>query len=138
MQTSWVIGLVTICDKFKYRLVHMSIVPPPPHKFRGLFLVFEIWTKRRARKNCSETGGLVERRGGSTWKEGISKLFHQFSFRKACFHYYWIFLSGKYWSLLGILIDLFFHMIFTRKRYIMKFLFLLLLFLTIILWKFNC
>ena len=62
MQTSWVIGLVTICDKFKYKLVHMSIVPPP-HKIRGLFLVFEIWTKRRARKNCSEIGGLVERGG---------------------------------------------------------------------------
>ena len=40
MQTSWVIGLVTICDKFKYKLVHMSIVPPPPPptKLGGCFL----------------------------------------------------------------------------------------------------
>ena len=41
-------------------------------------------------------GGLVES-GGPLRKRGVSKLFHQFSFRKACFHYYWIFfLSGKY------------------------------------------
>ena len=40
-------------------------------------------------KNCSEIGGF-------SWKEGVSKLFHQFLFRKACFHYNWIFLSGKY------------------------------------------
>ena len=34
--------------------------------------------------------GLVEREG-LLRKRGISKLFHQFSFREACFHYYWIF-----------------------------------------------
>ena len=41
-------------------------------------------------KNCAEIVGLVERgflleRGGGRF----SKLFHQFSLRKACFHYYW-------------------------------------------------
>ena len=68
MQKSWVIGFVTICDKFKNKLLHTSTVSPPPppppqKKIWGWFGGFEIWTKRRARKNCSEIGGLVERGG---------------------------------------------------------------------------
>ena len=38
--------------------------------------------------------------GGPLRKGGVSKLFHQFSFRKACFYYYGTFLSGKYSRLL--------------------------------------
>ena len=89
-------------------------------------------------KNCSEIGRLVE--WGGLLERWVSKLFHQFSFRKACFHSYWynffvwwIFtLAVIYRSILSC------GLIFTRKWYIMKFLFLLLLFLTIILWKFHC
>ena len=33
---------------------------------------------------------LVEREGALR-KSGVTKWFHQFSFRKACFHYYWNF-----------------------------------------------
>ena len=53
-----------------------------PLKLGGL--VFEIWTERRVMKKLLRNRGLVERRGNS-------KLFHQFFFRKACFHYYWNF-----------------------------------------------
>ena len=54
----------------------------------GGYLVFEIWTKRGVMKKLLRNRGLVER-GGPLKKRGVSKLFHQFSFRKACFHYYW-------------------------------------------------
>ena len=54
-----------------------------PTKIRG-YLVFEIWTKRGVMKKLLRKGVLLERGGGS-------KLFHQFSLQKACFHYYWNF-----------------------------------------------
>ena len=44
MQKSWVIGFVTICDKFKNKLLHTSTVSPPPppplpkKKLGGCFL----------------------------------------------------------------------------------------------------
>ena len=41
-------------------------------------------------KKLLKKGGLVER-AGPPRKRGVSKLFYQFSFRKACFYYYWIF-----------------------------------------------
>ena len=41
-------------------------------------------------KNLLKNRGLVERVGYSQ-KGGISKLFHKFSLRKACFHCYWNF-----------------------------------------------
>ena len=56
-------------------------------------LVFKIWTKRGGRghekiaqkdRGQLKSGVLLER-------VGVSKSFHQFSFRKACFHYYWKF-----------------------------------------------
>ena len=65
-----------------------SFLPQKNIRGGGGVRVFEIWTTR---------GGVVmkkllrNRGGGSSYKEGVSKLFHQFSFRKACFHYYWIF-----------------------------------------------
>ena len=60
-----------------------------PHLKLGGVLVFEIWTKRGVMKKLLRNRGLVEREG-SFRKRRISKLFHQFSFRKVCFHYYWI------------------------------------------------
>ena len=56
----------------------------------GGVLVLEIWTKKGVMKKLLRNRGLVER-GESSQKEGVSKLFNQFSFRKSCFHYYWIF-----------------------------------------------
>ena len=38
-------------------------------------------------KKLLRNRGLVERGGGPLRKRGVSKLFHQFFFRKACFHY---------------------------------------------------
>ena len=73
-----------------------SFLPLPP-KIRGgfLFLKFgQIMKKLFRNREVSWKGEGHLRR----W--GVSKLFHQFSFRKACFHYYWIFLSGKYSHLL--------------------------------------
>ena len=56
--------------------------------------------------------GLVER-GGSLRKGEASKVFHQFSLSKACFHYYskTFFLPSKYSRLL-LSIDLFFHVLY--------------------------
>ena len=52
-----------------------STTPPLPQNSRS-------W------KNCSEIGGSLK--GGEfSWRGGVSKLFHQFFFRKACFRYYW-------------------------------------------------
>ena len=60
----------------------------PPLKIRRGFLIFEIWTKGGVMKKLLRNRGLVER-GEILLERGVSKLFHQFSFRKACFHYYW-------------------------------------------------
>ena len=47
---------------------------------------------------------IAQKGPGSLRKSGVSELFYQFFFRKACFHYYWntffLFLSGKYSCLL--------------------------------------
>ena len=57
MQTSWVIGLVTICDKFKYKLVHMSIVPPPsPTKLGGCFLFLKFGQRGGQEKIAQKQG----------------------------------------------------------------------------------
>ena len=73
---------------FHKAVLHISQFPPPL-KLGGGFLIFEIWTKRGIMKNCSEIGGLVERGGVLLERGRGSKLFQQFSLRKACFHYYW-------------------------------------------------
>ena len=46
---------------------HHSFLPSP--KIRGVFLVFEIWTKRGVMKKLLRNRGLVEREGGSSQKE---------------------------------------------------------------------
>ena len=53
-------------------------------------LIFEIWTNRGVMKKLLRNRGLVEK-GAWYSLRGGSKLFHQFSLRKACFHYYWNF-----------------------------------------------
>ena len=75
---------------------YITIVPSLP-KISGVVgrgvggvLVSEIWTKREVMKKLLRNRGLVERECPLR-KRGVSKCFHQFSLRKACFHYYWIF-----------------------------------------------
>ena len=58
MQTSWVIGLVTICDKFKYKLVHMSIVPPPPPQKQGVVSCFGNLDKEEGKKKLLRNRGI--------------------------------------------------------------------------------
>ena len=73
-------------------LCYIFIPHSPPLKLGGGVLVFQIWTKRGSWKNCSVIEGLVERGWGQVLLQrggGGSKLLHQFSLRKACFHYYW-------------------------------------------------
>ena len=62
--------------------LHSCFSLPSPPEIRGN-LVFEIWTKRGVMKKLVRNRGLVER--------GYFKLFLQFSFKKACFHYCWTF-----------------------------------------------
>ena len=57
----------------------------------GVFLVFEILTKRGVMKTLLRNRGLVERERDPLRNREVSILFHQFSFRKACFHYHWHF-----------------------------------------------
>ena len=66
-------------QKIKYLkgFTWLCIVSSLP-KIRG-GLVFKIWTKWGVIKKIFRNRGLVER--------GVSKLFHQFSFRIVCFHY---------------------------------------------------
>ena len=64
------------------------VIHSPPLKIRRGFLIFEIWTKGGVMKKLLRNRRLVER-GEILLERGVSKLFHQFSFRKACFHYYW-------------------------------------------------
>ena len=45
--------------------------------------------KEEGHKKLLRNRGLVERGGSLRKGGGGSKLFHQFSFRKACFHYCW-------------------------------------------------
>ena len=70
--------------------VFQKTVSSPLKLGKGGVLVFAIWTKRGVMKKLLINRGLVEREG-LLRKRGISKLFPQFSFREACFHYYWIF-----------------------------------------------
>ena len=67
------------------------VASPPPPKIRGggagvLFLKFG---QRGVHEKLLRNRGLVEKRDHLR-KRGVSKLFHQFSLKKACFHYYWI------------------------------------------------
>ena len=63
-------------------------------KIRGV-LVSEIWTKRNiVKKLLRNRGGQLK--GGFSQKQEVSKLFHQFSFRKHVFITIGFFLSGKY------------------------------------------
>ena len=78
-------------EKKKQSRKKSVIIVSSPLKLGGV-IVLDISTKRGVMKKLLRNRGLVER--------GVSKLFHQFSLRKACFHYYWIFLSGKYSRLL--------------------------------------
>ena len=63
--------------------------------------------------------GLVERSGGVLLERGVSKLFHQFSFRKVFITIGILFLLGKYSRLLQS-IDLFLHVVyFLLENYIL-------------------
>ena len=74
-----------------YLLLVIYIVSSPLPLKLGRFLVFHIWTKRRDMKKLLRNRGLVEKGGDPLRKRGVSKLFHQLPFIKACFHYYCIF-----------------------------------------------
>ena len=65
------------------------VFSPNPPKIRGVSC-FQNLDKERGHEKLLRNRGLVER-GSPFRNRGVSKLFHQFSFRKACFHYYWIF-----------------------------------------------
>ena len=71
------------------RILH-SFLPPKIRGEGGGVLVFEIWTKRGFMKKLLRNRG-VSWEAGCLRKLGCSKLLHQFSLRKECFHYYWIF-----------------------------------------------
>ena len=77
---------------------HVSIVSSPLKL--GRVSCFWNLDKEGGHEKLLRNRGLVQRGGGHLRKRGVFKLFHQFSLRKACFHYYWIFLSGKYSRLL--------------------------------------
>ena len=70
----------------EYHCSNANNIVSSPLKLRG-GLVFEIWTERGIMKKLLRNRGLVER-GNPLRKRKVSKLFHQFSFRKACFRYY--------------------------------------------------
>ena len=75
----------------KGKFIVLPQFPSPQKNKQGRgVLVFEILTKRGVMKKLFRNRVLVEREGALR-KSGVTKLFHQFSFRKACFHYYWNF-----------------------------------------------
>ena len=84
------------------------------------------WTGWKARV-------LLERRG---WGGGGFKLFHQFSLRKTSFHCYLNFCLVNIHTCCNQRSILSYGLLFTRKWYIMKFLFLLLLCLNLLLMMF--
>ena len=72
-------------------LCYIFILHSPPLKLGGV-LVFQIWTKRGVVKKLLSNRGVSWKglgAGSLTKGGGGSKLLHQFSLRKACFHYYW-------------------------------------------------
>ena len=69
--------------------VFQKTVSSPLKLGKGGFLFLK-FGQRGVMKKLLINRGLVEREG-LLRKRGISKLFPQFSFREACFHYYWIF-----------------------------------------------
>ena len=99
----------------------------PPPNIRG-GLVFEVWTKWGVMENCSEIRGQLKGGGGFSQKGGFSNLFHHFSLRKACFHYYWNFCQVNIYTCCNQQIYSFMWFTFYQKMIYMKFLFLLLLF----------
>ena len=101
--------------------------------WRGWYLLFEIWTKWGVIKKLLKNRGLVERGSYLRKGRGVSKLFHQFSLRKACVHYYWNFCLVNIHTAIIISCILSCGLLFTRKWYII---FLLPFFLNIILWIF--
>ena len=90
-----------VCQAQSYQNIETNLqatcftsIVSSPLKLEGAggVLVFELWTKSGVIKKLLRNRGLVERGGGGLLrKRGVSKLFYQFSFRKACCHYYWIF-----------------------------------------------
>ena len=104
-----------------YRLLCPGCIVFSSLKLRGGFLVFEIWTKRGVMKKLLRNRGCSLRKGGFQIVPSV-------------------FLQKSMFSLLAVINRsiLSCGLLFTRKWYIMKFVFLSLLFLTIILWKFHC
>ena len=119
--------------------------PPPPHPpLRKEFLVFKIWTKRGVMKKLLRNRRSAERRELSL-KDGFPYCFISFSSEKHVFItigiLFFSFLSGKNPCFLFMLpvinrSILSCGLLSTRKWYITKFTFLLLLFLNKTLWKF--
>ena len=99
------------------------------------FLIFEIWTKNGVIKNCSEIGGLVERGDSLRKGGGFPNYFISFPSEKHVFITVGIlFFSFFVWQTFSLAVInrsiLSSGLLSTRKWYI-KFLFLLLLFLNI-------
>ena len=89
-----------VCQAQSYQNIETNLqatcftsIVSSPLKLEGAggVLVFELWTKSGVIKKLLRNRGLVERGWGLLRKRGVFKLFYQFSFRKACCHYYWIF-----------------------------------------------
>ena len=78
---------------------HHSFLPSP--KTMGVFLVFQIWTKRGVIKNFLEIGGLVER-GFLFERRGFPNCFIHFPPEKHVFTTVGYFLSGKLFMIVVI------------------------------------
>ena len=135
-----------------HRCIYTWIVSSPPLKLRagvegGGFLFLKFGQRGWSWKNCSKIGGFVERgvlleRGGfpycfiSFLQKSMFSLpldfFCLINIHTCCNQWIYSFMWFTNRSILSC------GFLFTRKWYIMKFLFLLLLFLTWILWKFHC
>ena len=82
-------------------IMNHSFLPPPNIRVcvcvcvcggGGAYLSFEIWSKRGFMNKLLRNRGVVWKGKSSVRKGGgCPKLFHQFSLRKASFHYYWNF-----------------------------------------------
>ena len=134
---------------FRGVLIFLPPHPPPPPflkplKIRKEFLVFKIWTKRGVMKKLLRNRRSAERRELSL-KDGFPYCFISFSSEKHVFItigiLFFSFLSGKNPCFLFMLpvinrSILSCGLLSTRKWYITKFTFLLLLFLNKTLWKF--
>ena len=94
-------------------IMNHSFLPPNIRMWGGGYLSFEIWTKRGFMNKLLRSRGVVWKGESSVRTgRGWSKLFHEFSLRKASFHYYWNFCLVNIRTCCKQYIDLFFHVVY--------------------------